>query len=229
MIEFVIDEENEELNQSYQMVILGIFGYREEEFKIYNLNDFKQDNCNSKIYILSNPNQNLQIAEQIRKSGDWHSQIIIVGTKYIKHNKLLILDWIDKNDTLKENLKSAINTACQIISRKKTLNFMLNSEIYKIPFKDILYIEKVNNQNYCTIYTNNSNYIINETIRNLEDKLPKCCFMKTHRSCIVNLNNIRSYNLTNNKITFDNQETDLISRDRRKLLKEHLISTKINK
>lgn len=47
-------------------------------------------------------------------------------------------------------------------------------------------------------------------------------FMKVHRSCIINLLNVKSYDITNNKIKFENKETDLIARDKKKELKEKL-------
>ena len=89
-------------------------------------------------------------------------------------------------------------------------------------------LKKATIKTYSTIFTKNKSYIIKETINSLETKLDKSCFMKTHRSCIVNLNNITSYNYSDNIIYFDNLKIYLIARDKRKNLKEKLLTHQIN-
>ena len=65
--------------------------------------------------------------------------------------------------------------------------------------------------------------MIRETIQHLEKELCKNYrFMKTHRSCIVNLNKITSVDLSNNTISFTNKKISLISRNNKKALKERL-------
>lgn len=231
MTDFIIFEENWELHNNYKMIILNFLGCSEEKFKIYNYVTYKNNVCNDKIYILGSddPKKAIDIAKRIRQEDNWDSQIIIITSKENsdKHNKLLILDYIMKDEKLKENLKSALITANKILSNSKKLSFVSESEIYKIPYKDILYIEKVNNQNYCTIYTKTDSYNINTTISNLENELDDICFMKTHRSCIVNLNNIKTYNYHENIIYFKNIKIDLISRNKRQVLKERILNNKI--
>ena len=194
-------------------------------------------NQNRNIYILSTENikEALDIAKNIRKHDDWVSQIIIItnlknANKNCLINKLLVLDYIDINSNVKDKLKEALYLAYNIFNKKKTLNFIINGEISKIPYGDILYIEKSNNQNYCTIHTVEEEYIIKETINNLEEQLDSAYFLKTHRSCIVNLYNIKYYNCSSNIIFFNkgsNKKTDLVAREKRKIFKEKLIEEKI--
>lgn len=232
MIDFIIYEKDYKLNNFYKMIIFNFLGCRKEEFKIYDYEDINKSTSSNKIYILRSINTKkcLKIAKDIRTKGDWYSQIIILNETFpkIKNNHLLILDYIQLDDNLKENLKIAIKDAYQILTTNRTFKFLLNGEIHIIPYRDILYIEKGNNQNYCTIFTKNKSYIVKETINSLETKLDKSCFMKTHRSCIVNLNNITSYNYSDNIIYFDNLKIYLIARDKRKNLKEKLLTHQIN-
>lgn len=235
MINFVIYENELELKNCYEMIILNILGNKQENFKIIDYLGESQKNCDRNIYILSSKDifETLDIAKKIRDSGDWTSQIIIISNlekedNSIFSNRLLILDYIDYNDNINESLKRAICVAYKILTKNKTLNFRFNGETYRIPYQNILFIEKGNNLNYCTIYTKHDNqYIIKDTINNLEEKLDSAYFMKTHRSCIVNLYNILYYNYADNIIKFKNKEIDLIARERRQILKSKLIEEKI--
>ena len=70
-----------------------------------------------------------------------------------------------------------------------------------------------------------SNY--ESTINNLEKKLDSTYFMKTHRSCIVNIYNINNYNYSTNTVNFINdRKIDLIAREKKKILKQKLIKNK---
>ncbi len=237
MVNFIVYEKGAKLKNYYEMIILNFIGIREEKFKIFNYDEYNSKNQNRNIYILSTENikEALDIAKNIRKHDDWVSQIIIItnlknANKNCLINKLLVLDYIDINSNVKDKLKEALYLAYNIFNKKKTLNFIINGEISKIPYGDILYIEKSNNQNYCTIHTVEEEYIIKETINNLEEQLDSAYFLKTHRSCIVNLYNIKYYNCSSNIIFFNkgsNKKTDLVAREKRKIFKEKLIEEKI--
>lgn len=231
MTDFIIYEENWEMYTRYKMILLNFLGSREEKFKIYNYDKYENNICNNKVYILAGAKLeiNLKIVKNIRQQGDWNSQIILINDKEYnnKCNRLLILDYIVKDENLKDNLKLALLTAIKIISNNKVLCFICDGEIYNIPYDDILYIEKSNNQNYSTIYTKNTSYNINDTICNLNMKLEDVSFMKTHRSCIINLNNVKAYDYLENIIYFKDRETNLISKQKRTLLKERLLHKKV--
>lgn len=234
MANFIIYEKQVDFREEYEIAILNFLGCREEKFKMFDYDSFVGDKHDRNIYIISSEDdcELLRIASDIRKD-DWFSQIIFVGSfkntdvSFYK-NKLLILDYIEKDDKVSDNLKSAFFTSYGILSKDKTLSFALNAEIYRIPYNDILYIEKSNNQNFCVIHTENNEYNIKDTINNLEEILDPAFFMKTHRSCIVNLSAIRCYNCSENTIYFEDKSTDMISREKRNILKFRLIDEKIS-
>jgi DNA-binding LytR/AlgR family response regulator len=53
---------------------------------------------------------------------------------------------------------------------------------------DILYIESMGD--YVKFVTNDKKYITHNTIKNLEEKVNRQCFIKVHRSYIININKI---------------------------------------
>ncbi len=236
MVNFIVHEENPELKTMYETVIFNFLGGREEKFKIFDYNKFKKNSsCIGNIYVIGKEKIEcaLEIAEEIRANDDWNSQIVIVSSlnnenEKMLNNQLLILDFIERSEikSIAEKLKRDLFIAYNILSKDKTLNFLLNGEIHKISYNNILYIEKSNNKNYCIIYTKDNEYMIKDTINNLENILDSALFMKTHRSCIVNLQNIEYYNYSENIIYFKDKQTDLISRDKRQFLKAKLIEDK---
>ena len=234
MIKFIIYEKEEQCKSYYEMVILNFIGRKEEKYKIVDYNSEENIKHDQKIYILSSnkTEEALNKAKEIRNNNDWSSQIIIISNlkgikKNILINRLLVLDYIDINSDIKDRLKDTLYQAYYILNSNKTLNYIMNGEINKIPYNDILYIEKGNNQNYCTINTLDNKYIIKTTINNLEKKLDSTYFMKTHRSCIVNIYNINNYNYSTNTVNFINDtKIDLIAREKKKILKQKLIKNK---
>ena len=236
MINFIISEKNVKIKDIYEFIILNFIGVREEKFKIFDYNNYHKKTTGN-IYIISHNKikKALRIAEKIRNNNDWDSLIIIISDlNNIKPNdlinRLLVLDYIDINSDINDTLKASLFTAYRILTRHKTYNFYMNQEIVKIPYDDILYIEKSNNQNYCTIHTKDNAYVTKNTINNLESALDPAYFMKTHRSCIVNLHNIEHYNSSDNVLYFNyNKETDLIAREKRQILKSKLINEKVKK
>ena len=63
-----------------------------------------------------------------------------------------------------------------------------NKLLKKILFKDILYIESM--ENYVVIQTVSCKEVVYTTLKQLNDSLPKDVFQQTHRSYIVNLEKV---------------------------------------
>ncbi len=234
MINFVIYEKQASFNDRYEIAILNFLGGKEEKFKITKYEDLIKEDTSRNVYILDSEDvfELYQMATKIRESGDWTSQIILVSNfkdihKNFYNNKLLILDYLEDNERLDNNLKKALYTAYKVLNYDSSLNFSLNGEIYRIPYSDILYIEKQNNQNYCTIYTEKEHFLIKDTINNLNETLDSAIFMKTHRSCIINLHKVTHYSYYNNVISFDNIDVDMIAREKRQILKLRLLDEKV--
>ncbi|MCM8569364.1 LytTR family transcriptional regulator DNA-binding domain-containing protein [Gramella jeungdoensis] len=58
----------------------------------------------------------------------------------------------------------------------------------KVEIKDILYIEA--ERNYCRIFTNNKEYLLVITLKEMDKKLPAKHFLRIHRSYIINISQI---------------------------------------
>lgn len=238
MINFVLYEDSKKMRERYKQIILNLIGPKNSNYKIIEVDKYDEETeenlkniDGNKIYLLDVEvpgKSGLDLARKIRTDGDWDSQIIVITSHEQYSNvgymsKLLMLDFMSKYSDIETELRNTLNVAMNIFSQHKALSFSLNGEIYQIPYNQILYIEKSLNNNNCKIVTGEKEYFTRDTIQNLESVL---CgdhrFMKTHRSCIVNLNNISSVDLSNNTIFFNDKKINLISRNKKKELKERL-------
>ena len=165
---------------------------------------------------------------ELARKGDWTSPIIIITSheefKTVGYTgKILMLNFISKAEDLEKQLIDSLETALEINMANKSLCYSNKGELFYIPYQDILYIEKSLNDNTSNIVTKSHMYNIRKTIKELEEELSNTIdFIKTHRSCIVNIKNIKHIDFENNIIKFANKETNLISRTHKKGLKERL-------
>jgi DNA-binding LytR/AlgR family response regulator len=128
----------------------------------------------------------------------------------------------------KLDLKNAIELASDRILAEKnepqndSSKFVLNDRIFvrrndimvKIIIADIQYLEA--DRNYCQIFTQNNTYLLVNTLKNMEDKLPTEVFQRIHRSYIVNLNYVDE--VAQNHITVKNKILPLSKELRKDLL-----------
>ena len=63
-----------------------------------------------------------------------------------------------------------------------------NGRMQKLLLEDILYIEA--DRNYCTLVTNPTKHVLTNTLKVMEDKLPKSSFVRVHRSYIINVSKL---------------------------------------
>ena len=235
---FVIYEDCKEYVSKYKNVINKLLGVTTLNYKIIEINEYNEkvkESLNkiegNKIYILDIevPGMTgLELARKIRKTGDWTSPIIIITShdefKHVGYTaKILMLNFITNNEELEKDLSETLEVALEINMSKKSLCYTSKGDLYYIPYHDILYIEKSLNDNNCNVVTINNVYNIRKTIIDLEDKLSDDInFIKTHRSCIINLKNIKYIDFENNIIAFANKEIDLLARAHKKKLKERM-------
>ena len=135
-----------------------------------------------RIYIIDN---DLELISRIRKN-DFDSIIILVTDNKrdnIIYNKLMIFDIISKNSNYEEKLTKVLISAIEIYDKYKVFTFAYNHIIYRIPYKEINYIEKEPLIKRCIIHTVNNNYYYVNSIENLLGILG-VNFVKTHQSCI---------------------------------------------
>lgn len=235
---FIIYEDDNLYIEKYKNIIHKLLGTTDLNYKITEIKEYNEKSKEiiektegNKIYILDIEvagKNGLDLARKIRKQGDWTSPVIIVTSHEEFKNvgytaKILMLNFISKSNDLNEQLTETLKVALEINLANKSLCYTNRGEVYRISYKDILYIEKSLNDNICNIITKNENYSIRKTIIELEKILSDDIgFVKTHRSCIVNVRNITSIDFENNIIYFKNQMTNLISRSQKKKLKERM-------
>lgn len=209
--------------------------YRIRKFQTYNeeLNSIIQDSEMRKIYILDvevNSKSGLEVASKIRET-DWNS-IIIFATAFEKYKndvfyiRLMVLDFICKYKGYEERLIDDIKTAISIIDKNRVFKFSYNHVIYRIPYDQICYIEKEPIIKRCVIHTFTNDFYITGTLSNIMTKL-EGNFIRTHQSCIINLDNAIKIDFSNNTIIFnDKVKTDMITNKIKKEIKEY---ARINK
>lgn len=238
MMNFIIYEDSKKWQQYYKNHILKLIGNTNEKYNIQIIEKYEENSLEKiqqilgkKIYLLDLEvpgKSGLDFAREIRKNGDWYSPIIIITShecfkKEGYTSKILMLDFIVKKDDIHDQFIESLKIALEINKEKESFNFTYNHEYYQIPYDDIYYFEKDLNNNYTIIITKNKSYKIKESITKLDSQLAELnYFFKTHQSCIVNLNNIKKVDFANNTIYFSNCQTNLLSRNSKKELKNKL-------
>ena len=218
MIKFIIYDESKEnkkliYDEIDKEMMKSDIEYQKDYITEYNT--LKKNNDEYfKIYILNQTNiskSGLEVAKYIReKLDDWKSIIIFISnTNEYKLNiltkRLYVLDYI-LIENIKYDLKELINICLKNYdSRPKELNYKYKSINYNIPFKDIIYIEKEQDNKRCIIHTLKDDYYIQSTlsklISNLDDR-----FIKSSKSYIINIEQVLQYNTKENIITFNNKK-----------------------
>lgn len=237
-MKFIVYEDEKDYANRYKKVIHKLLLATNLNYEIIEINEYTKETEDrleqidgSKTYILDIevPGKNgLELARSIRKMGDWTSPIIIVTShdefKTVGYTgKILMLNFISKSGELEKQLFDSLETALEINMANKSLRYTNKGELYNIPYQEILYIEKSLNDNTSNIVTKSHIYNLRKTIKELEEELSYAVdFFKTHRSCIVNLKNVKHIDFENNVIMFVNKKIDLISRANKKALKERL-------
>lgn len=236
MLNIIIYEDNESFMKKNIDTINKAMGSSDIDYRILKFNKYTKkleeiihDDTVKKIYILDVEMEGisgLEIASRIRED-DWDS-IIIFATAYTKYQndvfytRLMVLDFICKYTGYDERLKDDIEASLKIIYKQKTFVFSYNHVVYRIPYDHICYIEKEPIIKRCIIHTNNNQFYIVKSINWLEENLGND-FIKTHQSCIVNLNNIKEIDFSTNTITFKNGDsTNLLAEKKKKEVKHYV-------
>ena len=235
---FIVYEDEKDYAKRYKNVINKLLMGTNLNYEITEINEYNDETekqiesiGGNKTYILDIEvpgKTGLELARNIRKNGDWVSPIIIVTShdefRTVGYTaKILMLNFISKTNDLETELFDSLETALEINLANKSLRYTNKGELYNIPYQEILYIEKSLNDNTSNIVTKSHIYNIRRTIKELEEELlTSVDFIKTHRSCIVNLKNVKHIDFENNIISFVNKKIDLISRAHKKALKQRL-------
>ena len=235
MINFIIYEDDKKFRETYIYSILKIIGSMKIAYKIVEIDKYDDNTIGKiesligkKIFILDIEvpgKTGIDLAREIRNNGDWKSPMIIVTThEQLKistfTSKMLMLDFISKFYNCENSLQESVKIAIDIVTSHKSLNFEHNGELYQIPYEDILFIEKNVDDMYSTIVTKKGRIRVKRMLITLEKQLIEATqFFRTHRSCIINVHNLTSLELSASIMHFGDIENPLLSRDRKRGLK----------
>jgi len=226
MLKFIIYENDEKYIEGYtntiNRVMMGYnFNYRIVKYTDFNskLKEEMKNNEDEKIYILDIQMPDvtgLQLASKIREF-DWNSVIMFV-TNYSQHkndifcSRLMAIDYIEKKKDYKERLAETLDIGIKALGKHDVLVFSFNHVVYRIPTSEIMYVEKATVGKKCYILTlEGEEYEIAGSISSLQERLGSK-FFRSHKSCLVNLDNIKNINYSENTITFKNDDViDLLS------------------
>lgn len=237
MIKFVVCDDNIESLESASKTVTKIMMKYDIEYKICKftkytekLKDIINDEFNTKIYILDIELpivSGLEIASEIREVDDKSTIIFVTAHSECKndifYSRLQAIDFISKYHRYQERLEQTIEHVLKKMYKEKTLDFTYNYVYNRLLYKEINYIEKLPSQNKCVIHLiNGDEKPIGATITKLKEEL-KPTFYQTHKSCLVNLSNIKQIDYAKFTIYFRNGEsTNLLTPSARKELKEHV-------
>lgn len=239
MINFIIYENSKLYLEKYQRIIHQFMANNNNHYKIYKYQkDSKriEENINNlngyNIYLLDIDNDNefaIKIAHDIRTKKDFKYNQIIMTTSNIEnilstfHKKLLIIDFILKDNEIEVNLLDCFKEIFKLFNNTKALSIKCDGELIRIPHDDIIYIEKDKSDDYLFIHTEYDKYRYKSSMIDMENTLRNDMrFMRSHRSTIVNVNKIKKVDMTNNIIYFQHKYTNHLARDRKKDLENQI-------
>jgi DNA-binding LytR/AlgR family response regulator len=131
-----------------------------------------------------------------------HSPLVIFTTAYpeyaVEGFELDAVDYLVKPFSF-ERFGKAVNKALEKFNNKgmtgqpQSLFLFLKADkkVHKINLDDILYIEAAGD--YVKVIAENSQYVANETLKNLQDELPARQFIRVHKSFIISKNKIKFF------------------------------------
>jgi DNA-binding LytR/AlgR family response regulator len=79
----------------------------------------------------------------------------------------------------------------QVLQIKDSLFLKKNHHFVRVALADILFIEADNN--YCTVYTKSERFVYAVVMKKIESQLPTDNFIRTHRSYIVNIQQVDGF------------------------------------
>lgn len=237
MLRFIICEDNKDFMSRLSNIINKVmmpynFEYKINKFTQYNkeVEEIIKRKNEQKVYVLDielPEISGLEIASTIRERD--LTSIIIFVTSYteykndIFYSRLLAIDYIPKDRVWKNRFESTIEYTVKTINKNRVLAFEFNYNSYRVPFEDILYIEKVQDNQKCIINTEDGKqFEIISSITNLLKQLGPN-FFQSHKSCIVNIEKIKKINYAENMITFTTgKSVYLLSNRKKKQLREYV-------
>jgi DNA-binding LytR/AlgR family response regulator len=128
-----------------------------------------------------------------------HPPLVIFTTAYPEFAaegfELDAIDYLVKPFSFERFLK-AVNKALEKLERKTadkpaspaSIFIKSDKKVYKINLDDIFYLEALDD--YVKLVTTQGNYLVNDTLKSLQEELPASHFMRVHKSYIIAKNSI---------------------------------------
>lgn len=230
MLRFIICEDNKEFIDKLSIIINKVMMPYNFEYKINKYREYNKEveelilrKNEQKIYILDIELpiiSGLEIASNIREN-DLESMIIFVTShpecqNDIFYSRLLAIDFINKDRLWQKRFEDTILYTIKNINNRRVISFEFNYNSYRLPIDQILYVEKVPENQKCIFVMEDGNtYEIMSSITKLKDKLG-ANFYQSHKSYLINIDKIKKINYHENTITFQNNETLYILSNRNK-------------
>lgn len=225
MVDFIIcDDSNRTVNDVVNIIdkfmISNNIHYKTHKFFDYDEKFMKlmDSPLNHKIYILDieTPTYSgIDIARKIRSKDK--SSVIIFLTGHdelgliVLKSCLNFLTFISKFDDYELRLTQALDEALDLVYSKKSISFLEHGIRYNIVINNILYITRDTIERKTIIKTDSNEYKIYMSLEKI-NSLSQNHFIKTHKSCLVNMSRVDKIDGNRNLITFDNGEViDLLS------------------
>ena len=131
-----------------------------------------------------------------------HQPLVIFTTAYpeyaVEGFELDAIDYLLKPFSFERFLKAANKAVQQLnkreITEQATPSFIFlkaDKKVHKVNLDDILYIEAAGD--YIKINTESEQYIVNDTLKSLQDELPLFQFIRVHKSYIISRNKIKFF------------------------------------
>ena len=239
MISFIVICENAQLMDLLIKIIKKFLYTSHDYYKIHEFNSYNSLTLNNlkkiegkRIYVIASELTNINcfdLARKVRDNLSVSDPIILVTPKGKKFsakalNNTLIMSVVEQNRQFLRDMFNALEKAYIISTKYNTLSFSSFDEVYRLPYDDIYYIEKDIHDDTITVYTKDDSYTHYISIKNMATKLSDDVrFFKTHRSCIINIFKVSSFNCKENLIIFDNDMTiNLVAKDKKRKLVDRL-------
>lgn len=235
MINFIVCDDDKPVTESVRKIITKVMFKTNIDYKIHIFHEYNSDfyeisksDLENKIYILDievGKKSGLDVSKVIRRT-DWYSIILILTAHYeleilAYKSKILVFDFISKFDLYDKKMCDAITLCVNNRLDNRKLILKINRRIEQINFTNILYLTYDSYSRKLKIVTKTKEYETNDSLKEISKRL-KGNFVFTHRSCIVNLNNVKTIDTKNRIITFVNgTTTDLLSRNHIKDVKNY--------
>lgn len=131
-----------------------------------------------------------------------HRPLVIFTTAYpeyaVEGFELDAIDYLLKPFSFERFLKAA-NKAVQQLNKKEIVEqsapsfifLKADKKVHKVNLDDILHIEAAGD--YIKVVTENGHYIVNDTLKSLQEELPPVQFIRVHKSYIISRNKIKFF------------------------------------